>query len=340
MVIKLGVDALVIEKEYTYTADICDEWVKYPVMTIGTDSYLVSADVNCEPDNNFSYDFQIGRYSSIGPNQYILMDANHAYELPCQGRIKSNFPHAVRPLSRKCHVYIMNDVWMGANCTILSGVTIGNGAVVAANSVVTRDVPPFSIVAGNPAKVVKYRFSDEQIKALSLIRWWNWSHEKVVECESELYGNIDSFIEKHIDDAKNGIARIQPVDIPRIEGATGKRFLYFPDFDQTYFTYLRVIGEFARSHHNKKDELLLIMKNDNGLPIRMRLLDSVFSNYDQYNCFVNIYSDTIQFEEALFANTDYYITNRNEDNIRHMDMAYQYQVGVLSAVDYPLFREG
>ncbi|WP_245458437.1 CatB-related O-acetyltransferase [Mesorhizobium sp. M8A.F.Ca.ET.057.01.1.1] len=72
-----------------------------------------------------------------------------------------------------------NDVWVGARATILSGVNIGNGAVVAACSVVTKDVEPYAIVAGNPARFVRYRFSEDTIAAMQKIRWWDWPIERI-----------------------------------------------------------------------------------------------------------------------------------------------------------------
>jgi len=74
----------------------------------------------------------------------------------------------------KGDVIIGNDVWLGADCVIMSGVTIGDGAVVGARTVVTRDIPPYSVVAGNPAAIVKKRFDDATIERLLRIRWWDW----------------------------------------------------------------------------------------------------------------------------------------------------------------------
>ena len=79
----------------------------------------------------------------------------------------------------KGDIIIKNDVWIGAHCVILGGVTIGNGAVVAANSVVTKDVPSFSIVAGTPAKIIGYRFDSETIAKVEALAWWDWSTEKI-----------------------------------------------------------------------------------------------------------------------------------------------------------------
>ena len=90
-------------------------------------------------------------------------------------------------------VVVGNDVWIGCNCTILGGVRIGDGAIVGAGSVVTKDVPPYSIVAGVPAKVIKYRFTEEQIKILESIKWWEWPMEKIQQ-NYMAFSNIDDFI--------------------------------------------------------------------------------------------------------------------------------------------------
>ena len=72
-----------------------------------------------------------------------------------------------------------NDVWIGQNVTVLPGVHIGDGAIIGANSVVARDIPPYCIAAGNPCRVIKKRFDDELIDYLLDIKWWDWSIEKI-----------------------------------------------------------------------------------------------------------------------------------------------------------------
>ena len=76
-------------------------------------------------------------------------------------------------------ISIGNDVWIGTKSIILSGVSIGNGAIVAAGSVVTKDIPPFSIVGGSPARVIRYRFTPEIIAQLEALQWWSWPLEKI-----------------------------------------------------------------------------------------------------------------------------------------------------------------
>jgi virginiamycin A acetyltransferase len=76
-------------------------------------------------------------------------------------------------------IIIGNDVWIGAKATVLSGVTIGTGAVIGANCVIARDVPPYAIMAGNPAKLIRYRFDEKTITELLQSEWWNWTLEKI-----------------------------------------------------------------------------------------------------------------------------------------------------------------
>ncbi|MGI8773569.1 MAG: CatB-related O-acetyltransferase [Actinomycetota bacterium] len=95
----------------------------------------------------------------------------------------------------KGDINVGSDVWIGYRATILSGVSIGNGAVVAAGSVVTKDVSPYTIVGGNPARQIRRRFSEQQIEALERIAWWDWPDEKIFEHSDVLCSpDVDDFI--------------------------------------------------------------------------------------------------------------------------------------------------
>jgi len=90
---------------------------------------------------------------------------------------------------------IGHDVWMGRASSILSGVTVGHGACIAAHAVVTKDVPPYAIVAGNPARIVKHRFSDRQIQKLLEIGWWDFPLDDIRALYPKLLSSsIDDFI--------------------------------------------------------------------------------------------------------------------------------------------------
>lgn len=149
-------------------------------------------------NNNILYHFPemmddqliIGKYCSIGQDiLFIMSGGNHNY------KSISTFPFFLfRELAdlSKTHEIIKenqkitqtvtvigNDVWIGHSVTIMRGVNIGNGVVVAAKSVVTKDIPAYAIVGGNPAKIIGYRFKKKVIKELEKIQWWNWSITKI-----------------------------------------------------------------------------------------------------------------------------------------------------------------
>jgi acetyltransferase-like isoleucine patch superfamily enzyme len=92
-------------------------------------------------------------------------------------------------------IIVENDVWIAVNVTIKEGVTVGNGAVIAMESVVTKDIPPYAVVGGSPAKIIKYRFNPEQIEDLLSIAWWNWADEKIRRFVPLMMSeDIDAFI--------------------------------------------------------------------------------------------------------------------------------------------------
>ncbi len=131
----------------------------------------------------------IGRFCAIGAGvRFLMPGANHADLGP------STFPFGIfgEPWAERTMDLVMgapsrgdtvvgNDVWIGYNSVIMPGVRIGNGAIIAAGSVVVSDVPAYGIVGGNPAKLLRKRFSDADIELLERVAWWDWPVEKVTE---------------------------------------------------------------------------------------------------------------------------------------------------------------
>lgn len=118
----------------------------------------------------------IGKYCSIASGTMIFLGGNHRPDWITTYPLNLLFEDfSITQASTKGDVYIGNDVWLGHDSVIMSGVTIGDGAVVAAKAVVTKNVEPYSIVAGNPAKHVKYRFNKEQREMLLELKWWDFN---------------------------------------------------------------------------------------------------------------------------------------------------------------------
>jgi acetyltransferase-like isoleucine patch superfamily enzyme len=118
-----------------------------------------------------------GKYCAIGENLRII-SSNHNYSfVNLQYALQSKIGAKIAPSSAA--VTIENNVWIGDSVIILPGVTIGNGAVLAAGSIVTKDVPAYAIVGGCPAKVLKFRFDETKIKEIEQSKWWDWPIEKM-----------------------------------------------------------------------------------------------------------------------------------------------------------------
>ena len=143
----------------------------------------------------------VGNFCSIAGNVNIYLGGNHRTDWVTtypfghiNQHIFNNFNGQGHPAT-KGDVIIGNDVWIAQNVTIMSGVTIGDGAIIANNSHVVKNVEPYSIVGGNPAKLIRYRFTTEQIKKLLEIKWWGWDDEKINKFTPLLCNeDIDNFI--------------------------------------------------------------------------------------------------------------------------------------------------
>ncbi|KID57374.1 chloramphenicol acetyltransferase [Pseudoalteromonas luteoviolacea] len=156
---------------------------------------------NFEKNVLYHFDFigdklNIGKYCAIATGvKFIMNGANHkmsgfsTYPFQIFGHGWEKVMPKDGELPFKGDTEIGNDVWIGYESTIMPGVKIGNGAIIASKSVVTQDVPPYSIVGGNPAKVIKMRFEQDVIDMLQDIAWWNWPVEKVTEHLDAIVGN-------------------------------------------------------------------------------------------------------------------------------------------------------
>jgi acetyltransferase-like isoleucine patch superfamily enzyme len=138
----------------------------------------------------------IGKFCSIAEGVVVFLGANHRVDWFTTypfGHIHENkFPKVKRnhghPAS-KGNVVIGNDVWIATNAVIMSGIKIGDGAIIGAYSIVTKDVPPYTIVAGNPAKQIRKRFSDEIINKLLELKWWDMDETRINEISDILCSN-------------------------------------------------------------------------------------------------------------------------------------------------------
>ena len=196
------------DKQTVYLNDV----VKDPSIEVG--DYTVYNDFVSDPllfeRNNVLYHYPInherliiGKFCSIACGVKFLFNcANHTlkslstYTFPLfyeDWDLKKS--DVVTTWDNKGDIVIGNDVWIGYEAVIMAGVRIGNGAIIATRAVVTKDVPPYTIVGGIPAKPIRKRFTDDTIQKLEALQWWNWSFEKIKQSLPYLTsGDIDGLL--------------------------------------------------------------------------------------------------------------------------------------------------
>ena len=168
--------------------------IKNPNIVVGDYTYYDDFEdiANFEKNVKYLFDFNndqliIGNFCMIASDvKFIMNGANHLTDTI------SSYPFSLfgngwqeamkgKEYPNKGNIVVGNDVWIGYSATIMAGVTIGDGAIIAANATVVKNVEPYTIVGGNPAKIIRKRFSEKHIKLLLEIQWWNWSIEKITE---------------------------------------------------------------------------------------------------------------------------------------------------------------
>ena len=183
--------------------------IKNPNIIVGDYTYYDDFDnvENFEKNVRYHFDFIgdkliIGKFCMIASDvKFIMNGANHltnaltTYPFAVFG---NGWEHAMdnKSYPQKGDIVIGNDVWIGYNATIMAGVTIGDGAIIATDSTVIKDVGPYTIVGGNPAKEIKKRFSEETIAKLIALQWWNWDIDKIT---SKMQHLTDNDIDKLVD---------------------------------------------------------------------------------------------------------------------------------------------
>lgn len=159
-------------------------------------------------ESSFIKNTKIGKFTCIAPS-VMTVAGNHPlnfvsvhpafyslHQIPSYVNETKFEEYKYIDQKKKISIVIGNDVWIGTRATILEGVNIGDGAVVGAGAVVTKDVPPYAIVGGVPAKIIKYRFNDETINKLLELQWWNKGENWIKQHASE-FEDVNSFIERN-----------------------------------------------------------------------------------------------------------------------------------------------
>jgi len=252
--------------------DFSPSWRKVPyeaypemsLMTLGARSYLVGG-----VGESYTTDAHIlvGNYSSLAHNLHFYLGLSHNH------RAVTSYPMSVltgaqgneHAAYNRHQLILGNDVWIGADVMLMSGVHVGNGAVIGAGAVVAKDVPPYAVVVGNPARVIKYRFDAETIERLQRIKWWNWPQEEIERHIPALNDDMEAFLDR-FDVSEETEEPDETADAIRRLRAQGYTVSYFiPDFNiqVPYAVWTRVVDSFLAAY-TAQDPAALVLAIPNG----------------------------------------------------------------------------
>ena len=243
-------------------------------------------------------------------------------------------PKDRRASENRFQVIIGHDVWVGQNARILGGVKIGNGAIIGANSVVAKDIPPYVVAVGNPARVVKQRFDAETTKKLLAVKWWNWPLEKVL-ANGKYMKDAEKFLQLHWSPELEDIAQDeigQAVESFRAQGFNVYNFV--ADFRAIQPLWLRIIAGFCQSNYENTKLVIWLDK------------DSTDADFNALNEAVNLFGNDAgknilvvdgKISPHALRSATHFITTREMSTLECLDWLWNTDVKIVSALDEGFF---
>lgn len=303
--------------------------------TVGDGSYVGDASAEY---GSLKCHVLVGRYCSIAHRVTFEVGLNHDYRYATTypfDDVRINDPVNINHFddANKNQIVIGNDVWIGCDVIILGGVHIGNGAVIGAGAVVAKDVPPYAIVVGNPARVIKYRFEPEVIQRLQNIKWWYWPAEQI-RAKYPLMKDIDHFLEEsndlNIDE--NADETVQALQTLKEDGY----YIYYmvADFNISDSVWRSVLTEYLNnfSEDNKVLLVLEIVGDGNGA-----FLDEMSKMVEKRGIdapIVVTHPNTNVISKALLRLVDTYITTKEDSSSVVVDFLSDMDAEIIYGLDY------
>ena len=300
------------------------------LMTFGPGSYLMSGTIVYGVGERHVL---VGRYSSLADGLTFNIGQNHNYRnittYPFENlRHLKTGDHQNHAAVNRGQIIIGSDVWIGDNVCLMGGVRIGNGAVIGANAVVAKDIPPYAVAVGNPARVVKYRFDEETIRRLQKIKWWNWPAEKIETHRAFLEGgDMEGFLAAceraytppSADEAADIAATVRAL---RAEQYT--IYYFIPDFSADDAVWRHTLESYITSYRARdKAALILAVSQDADAKAPLEAIAARLADCgdDAPLIFTHMPAQGREFSPAILAASDVLITTKEDVSSRAADDA-------------------
>ena len=315
----------------------------------GTYCWDLNLDVGIEFQNleqGFTGNFQVGKYVSIAEGLSVTIGRTHNIKCVHSGALSLLLKQREREPAlkdstfiQKGTVVIQNDVYIGEGVKIMPNVLIGNGAVIAANSHVVSNIPPYAVAGGNPAKVIGYRFSRDIIQMLQIIRWWDWGEEKLVGNASFFTEDVEGFCDRFFDEenrlflARYGSRVLTGEDV----------YFAFVDFYENYCNYVYILQSFLDAYAgDERKRLILFVQSDTENQISEQSLRDLYEIAGQIEdtpairCKVSLEYGDNAAAEKVFAQCQHYLISRTYRAVHFSCLADLLGIETLSGVDQKL----
>lgn len=314
------------------------------IFTIGRGSYTGAFDISLVWARNVNV--LVGRFCSLASNISFLIGGNHPLK-----NVVSTYPfdtgHVVKkvfgevypdilPVESKrinpIQVIIGHDVWIGRNVTIMGGVKIGNGAVIGTNAVVAKDIPPYAIAVGNPARIIKYRFDEETIRKLFAVKWWNWDLKKIAD-NFPLINDVEKFLETHYSpELENFPEDDFSRQIKKFFQWHGKIYQFITDFRATKPLWPKVIKDFQQA--NSANDLLVIWLDTESTEEDSQSLTAAIGESKN----ILTFKHDKNFSPFTLCLGTHFITTREMTTLEALDYLWNTDVKIVSALDNDIFK--
>ena len=320
--------------------------VEIPIITLGFCSYIASVNYEKSVAENHVL---IGNFTSIAHETRFMIGMNHNHHNVTTYPFDNQFydqlisytagfeqPVWKNPLRQPRQIIIGSDVWIGCNATILGGVKIGNGAVIGANSVVAKDIPPYAVAVGNPARVVKYRFDADTIKKLLAVKWWSWEFEKV-RANIPLLNDVEKFLAEHYSPELELTTYEEiwgGVQVERYLAEGRKVYAFVADFDAVRPLWMRIVRGFLLS--SLKNAVMIFWAGSDSSQENLNRAKK-FAKSIGFSDGKVIHFVPQKFSPYLLRNSTHFITTREPVTLECLDWLYGSNVKIISALDDEIF---
>lgn len=311
-------------------------------VTLGIGSYVDGCKLGISDDGNSH--LLIGNYTSIAKNTHFEIGQNHGYErfsnYPFDGvaditgdwKINEGYM-AISGKRNPKQCIIGHDVWIGADVIVMGGVRIGNGAVIGAGAVVAKDIPPYAIAVGNPARVIKYRFPAEIIQKFQQLKWWNWPEEKIHEA-LPLLSNVEKFLKTYYREPQETEKSLLAQEIEALHG----EYVFFhlcPDIHSSEHIWRRFMRKYIKKETVKEKKILLLWLDDSSEASQAAseikaMLNEAGDDAPQ----IMTYQGGNDVMQSIIENMDVVITTKEFKSFEILDSIQRDDVKILFANDY------